>query len=111
MDAMTEAKRAGRTATFLGGFWCTGLLALYFINTQLLNQRRFLLLPVFSLLALYLVIGGAIQWKTGRGGNQIQSDTAYAAGHSHGPSNPIYYPGRSSVLEHGRLGQVSPAAR
>lgn len=65
---MTEAKRAGRTATFLGGFWCTGLLALYFINTQLLNQRRFLLLPVFSLLALYLVIGGAIQWKTGRGG-------------------------------------------
>jgi hypothetical protein len=67
MSSIGDVKRAGRTAMFLGVFWCTGLLVLYLINTKILNHRSFILLPVFGLLAIYLMIGGAIQWMTGTG--------------------------------------------
>ena len=68
MNQVLEAKRAGRTAAVMGACWCLGLLALYLVNTAVFHHRSFMLLPVLALLAIYLLVGGGVQWMTGKGG-------------------------------------------
>lgn len=63
-----QSKVAGRNACFLGVGWGLGLFALAAIQRYVWHSTSLTLFPIFGLLAVYLVVVGAYQWATGRGG-------------------------------------------
>ncbi|MEO6773931.1 MAG: hypothetical protein ABI467_13100 [Kofleriaceae bacterium] len=72
---MNEQHLAGKTAFVAGWILVVPVVIPSTVQYLHLVHRGgglLTLLPILGLLALYLIVGGAIQWKTGRGGIRLK---------------------------------------